>query len=169
LISEVAFEQIKKLTKLGSHDQIASNMNVEYPPFEDKYKEQCKDLKRTLMGYLDSIQAMIVRPETGAETGVVVGADADAGAGVGAEDTSGSLHTTLPSSISRDMNGYPIAPPITSETKISKDLLEPLYRSYLSIHYRMSFLRMIDIYLYLSLLIQDLPAVIQPGQHPSKK
>lgn len=118
------------LTRFGSHDRIANIMNVPSVTFEEKFPEKCNEIKRMLIDYLDSLQEL------------TVGAVSDTGADTGAGSTTGpvpvpDLH---PTGITLDINGYPIAPYMTAETKISKETLEPLYRLYLTSHYRMSIL-----------------------------
>jgi hypothetical protein len=105
-------------------------MNVPSVTFEEKFQDKCNDIKRTLMDYLNSLEALKV----GAASGI--------GAETGANATAGSVTVPNPhpNGITLDINGYPIAPIVTPESTISKETLEPLYRMYMTTHYRLSIL-----------------------------
>jgi hypothetical protein len=109
-----------------SHDDIAELLGVPAKAYYETYPELAVELQRTMLEYVRNLRAAN-------STGVVV----DAGAGIDAGSENMPDAGSGPLSIKIDSNGFPIAPCPTSLNKTTKDNLEKLYRSYLSLHYRM--------------------------------
>jgi hypothetical protein len=97
-----------------SHDEMADIVGMPSKCFEDTYPDKSKEMKRTLLEYIKTIQA------------------AHAGAGAGAGVISGQAGLT----IQLDPDRFPIAAHPLSWSKVSKDIVEPLYRTYITQHYR---------------------------------
>ena len=98
-------------TTVFSHDEIATVLGVTSRSFEEAYEDKAKELKRTLLEYVKTLNALINS------------------AGAGSSPTSGSVLF--------DAGGFPIAPSNLSD-KTSKLDLEQLYHAYITQHYRES-------------------------------
>ena len=98
------------------HDDIAELIGIPALPFEVMYPDKAKDFKRTLSEYLKELLRVKSR-----RPGQSV-----------ADNSSAELH----GSVEIDPSGYPIAPRPQSWTKVPRTVLEPLYRSYITKHYR---------------------------------
>jgi len=102
-------------TSVSSHDEIATVLGVTSRSFEEAYEDKAKELKRTLLEYVKTLNALTN--------------SAGAGAGAGSSST--------PGSVLFDADGFPIAPSNLSD-KTSKLDLEQLYHAYITQHYRES-------------------------------
>lgn len=98
-----------------SHDEIANILKVPARSFEETYPEKSKEFKRALVEYIETIRS----------------ANADLGA-------DGAVGEKKKVAIELDSERFPIAPVINVEKKMTKDDLEPLYRLYMTQHYRES-------------------------------
>lgn len=96
----------------GRHDEIANILGVASKSFEDTYEDKAKEMKRTVLEYVKTLRA------AGTRIGPVVGPE------------------TAWTTIRQDPRGFPMAPCPPSWDKVTKDELEPIYRMYLTQHYR---------------------------------
>jgi len=87
-------------------------MGVASKSFEDTYEHKARDMKRTLLEYVKTLRV--------ARTGV---------GPAGGPDTEWTT-------IRQDPCGFPMAPCPPSWEKVTKEDLEPIYRMYLTQHYR---------------------------------
>jgi hypothetical protein len=104
-------QEIKVLTPEISHDEIANILGVPSKSFEEIYQDKAREMKRTLLEYVKTLQGVIDNAGS-----------IPAGAGL--------------STITLDPEGFPVAPNPPSWDKYTKDDLERLYRLYLTHHYR---------------------------------
>jgi hypothetical protein len=91
-------------------DEIPETLGVHAKSFEDHYEDLANEMKRALLEYIKTIR----NPTTGTGSG-----------------TNGPT-------ISVDPDGFPLLPESIQWTKSTKDDLEKLYRSYITMHYRES-------------------------------
>jgi hypothetical protein len=105
----------RSLLKVFSHDEIANILGVPAKAFEDTYPESAMEIKRTIFEYVKTLRAQKSRC-----------------AGAGAGPTSQDILA-----VNIDAEGFPVAPSPVSWEKISKDDLERMYRTYMTLHYRM--------------------------------
>lgn len=97
-----------------SHDDIAKLMRIPAMPFDVMYPEKAKEIKRMVNEYVKVLRRdhfiNIQDPNNGVQK----------------------------PTITIDETGYPVAPRPQSWTKVTKADLEPLYRFYITQHYRTS-------------------------------
>lgn len=94
----------------GSFDEIARTLGLHSKSFEDMYEDLENEMKRAVLEYIKTIR----NPATGTGTG-----------------TDGPT-------IKVDPDGFPLLPESIQWDKTTKDDLEQLYRSYITMHYRES-------------------------------
>lgn len=108
----------------NSHDQVAKLFRVQATNFEHTYLDKSEEMKRALLEYVKTLRAI----------GSTLNAGTGTGAGIHTNITTGQLHIQL------NPKGFPIAPCPDSWEKISKDNIEQLYRSYMTLHYSKLFI-----------------------------
>ncbi|KAF8802326.1 hypothetical protein BYT27DRAFT_7112582 [Phlegmacium glaucopus] len=111
-ISVVAYTDKAGHFVIDIHDDIADLLGIHSKAFEDIYEDKSQEMKRTVLEYIKTLQA--------------------AKAGPGA---------VLPQevlTIQLDPDRFPIAPRPASWSAVSKDDLEPMYRVYITQHYRLA-------------------------------
>ncbi|KAF8811080.1 hypothetical protein BYT27DRAFT_7253210 [Phlegmacium glaucopus] len=125
-ISVVAYTGNAGQLVINIHDEIADLLKVPARSFEEIYPDKSKDIKRTLLEYLKTLGASVAGGSAGVNAGVNAGGTAGLTAGA---------HTVT---MQLDPNGFPIAPTVASWNSVSKEDLEPLYRMYITQHYRLA-------------------------------
>ena len=95
-----------------SHDDIAKILQLPALPFDVMYPDKAMYMKRSVLEYLKALQDAHAPGVDQSEAG-------QAGAGV----------------LTIDPNGFPIAPRTQSWKKVTRGILEPLYRLYMTEHY----------------------------------
>lgn len=98
------------------HDDIAEIIGVPALPFEAMFPDKAKDFKRSLNEYL---KALLVAKNRGADRPE-------------ADHSRSEIHDA----VEIDPSGFPIAPRIHTWNKVTRRLLEPLYKLYITKHYR---------------------------------
>ena len=98
----------------GSHDEIAQIMGVLSKSFEETHKDWATEMKRTVLDYIKTLQAICL---TGAGT------------------EPGGVSTSHGTIIHWDQDEFPLIPSSVSWDKVSKENLEAIYQSYITQHY----------------------------------